>query len=155
MRIGHRCWLLAVLVAATACSGGEQKDAARPDSADSSAMGSMPGMAHTGGTANEGMLTEMRTHLQGMAGAGSDSLRRMMPMHRQMAANMLQQMGAEMRQMNMKGDTTWSALTDSVRQDLTSMPDVTAQELSDFMEAHRARLQRLMEQHGAMMGKAH
>jgi hypothetical protein len=115
----------------------------------------MPGMAHTSGTASEGMMTEMRAHMQGMAGAGGDSLRRMMPMHRQMAANMVQQMEAEMRQMNMKGDSTWSALTDSVRQDLTRMPDVTAQELPGFMEVHRARLQRLMQQHGAMMGKAH
>jgi hypothetical protein len=114
-------------------------------------------MAHTGAMESERMMAEMRSHLQAMTGAGvaADSLRRLMPMHRRMAANMLQQMNAEMRGMNMQGDSGWSALVDSIRRDLTRMPELTPRELPAFMAAHQARLGRLMEQHASMMGSMH
>jgi hypothetical protein len=111
----------------------------------------MEGMDH-GVTSSRGMMMEMRAHLLAMTGAGPDSLRRMMPAHRQMAANLLQQMEAEMRAMSMTGDTTWRAATDSVRQDLTGMPELTHAELPAFMRGHGKRMVRVMSLHDSMMG---
>jgi hypothetical protein len=74
----------------------------------------------------------------------------MVPAHRQMTANMLAEMNAEMKKMNMSGDAGWNALADSVRQDLTHLPEMSARELTDFMPAHQARMTRLMQMHQAM-----
>jgi hypothetical protein len=97
-------------------------------------------------------MEEMQAHLQGMHGASGDSLRAMLPAHRQMTANMLASMGREMREMDMKGDAAWEATADSLRQDLVRMPEMGAAELKGFMPAHQARLERLMEMHRRMSG---
>ncbi len=65
-------------------------------------------------------------HMNTMEGLTGDSLKAMMPMHRQMAANMLAQMSREMQSMNMTGDSSWTATTDSVRADLARMPEMSA-----------------------------
>lgn len=155
MKAEWRNRLAALVLGVAACSPAERDEPAQADSAGgTAAIGDMPGMAHTGGMESERMMAEMRAHMQGMAGAGADSLGRMTAMHRQMTANMLQQMDAEMREMRMSSSAAWSALTDSVRQDLTGMPEVGADELPRFMERHRARVERLMAHHDVMM-KAH
>ena len=138
-----------LLTAVAACGEGERKDAKQPDSAEGQGMGEMGGM---GSMESHGMMREMRAHMRGMMGAGADSLHRLMPMHRQMTANMLQQMDTEMRGMQMAGETGWTALADSVRQDLTRLPDMSATELPGFMEHHRGRVERLMARHEQMMG---
>ena len=84
-------------------------------------------------------------------GAGTDSMQVMMPMHRQMTANMLSAMNREMRDMNMTVDSAWSATVDSVRQDLVRLPELSGSELRAFMPAHRERVNRLMEMHRSMM----
>ena len=63
----------------------------------------------------------------------------MMPQHRQMVANMLARMNREMQEMNMASDTAWSATVDSLRQDLTRMPEMNAEELHASMPEHRRR----------------
>lgn len=97
-----------------------------------------------------GMMTEMNTHMQGMMKASGEQMKGMMPAHRQMTANMLAEMNAEMKKMNMSGDAGWNALADSVRQDLTHLPEMSARELADVMPAHQARMMRLMQMHQAM-----
>jgi hypothetical protein len=76
-----------------------------------------------------------------------------MPQHRQMVANLLAQMNREMSSMNMGADATWTATVDSIRSDLTSLPRMTADEMAATMPAHRARVERLMAMHQAMMGR--
>lgn len=112
-------------------------------SSDSGAMGGM------GGTM--GMMGGMRQQMDDMMKADPARMKAMLPAHRQMAANMLSQMGSEMRSMNMATDAAWSALVDSVRQDLTRQPDLSAQQLRDVVPGHHARLTRLMQMHGDMM----
>lgn len=73
-------------------------------------------------------------------------------MHRQMAANMLTQFNREMAQMNMPDDAAWRATVDSLRQDLARMPEWSAAEMQQMLPGHRARMLRLMEVHGSMMG---
>ena len=100
-----------------------------------------------GGMMGGGSMTAMQAHMRMMQGASADSVRAMMPMHRQMAANMLAQMNREMRDMNMAGDAAWTATVDSVRQDLARMPEAGAGD----MTAHHGRMMRLMEMHQRMM----
>jgi hypothetical protein len=76
----------------------------------------------------------------------------MLPAHRQMVASMLAQMNQQMRSMNMTGDPHWTALADSLHQDLVRMPEMSPVELEAFMPAHQARATRLMAMHRAMMG---
>jgi hypothetical protein len=112
-------------------------------------MEGMRGMQGMGGSGD--MMQQMEAHMKMMDGAQGDSLRNMANMHRTMAANMLAQMNRDMQQMNMAADAKWTALADSVRQDLTRMPEWNTQEMHVAMPAHVSRMRRLMEIHTAMM----
>ena len=144
---------VATAVLLAGCGGTEEDTADQADTEvtaePAGGMQDMPGMA---GMQDDGMMQQMDSHMQMMMGATPDSMMAMMPEHRQMAANMLAQMNREMNQMNMADDTTWTATVDSLRQDMIRMPDMNAQELEEFMPGHRARMTRLMEMHGSMMG---
>lgn len=146
---------LVTLLGLSACGAGEQEPedvAVGTIEEDQMPMANMPGMAGMGGMQADGMMQQMQAHMAAMAGASADSMTAMMPQHRQMAANMLARMNREMEQMNMAGDTAWTATVDSLRQDLSRMPEMNAQELQELMPAHHARMTRLMEMHGSMMG---
>jgi CelD/BcsL family acetyltransferase involved in cellulose biosynthesis len=68
-----------------------------------------------------------------------------------MMSQMMDQMGGEMRQMKMTESREWSALTDSVRQDLAELPSLKGRALSTRMRAHAGRVQRLITAHQGMM----
>lgn len=114
-------------------------------------MGSMAGMPGMGQMMSGRMMADMEAHMRAMRGAGTDSLRRALPTHRQMAANMIAQMNREMDDMNMAADVAWTALVDSVRADLTRLPELSAGELTRTMPDHHGRVERLMRAHGEMM----
>lgn len=122
--------------------------AERAETPAGNADGGMQGMGGMSG----GTLDQMDAHMMAMMGAAADSMKALLPEHRQMVANMLAQMGAEMRQMNMKTDAAWDALTDSVRADLTRMPEMSAEDLKTMMESHEGRVRRLMDMHKGMTG---
>lgn len=160
MRLIARIAALAAVGAAVACGRPDSEAGeAGADPARGAPMAEIPGMDHgteaqnggMGAMTSESMIGEMRSHLAQIQGAGADSLRQIMPAHRQMAANLLAQMNTEMRQMNMSADSAWSALVDSVRRDLARMPELAPSEMAAFMAAHLERVRRLMERHGAMM----
>jgi hypothetical protein len=111
----------------------------------------MEGMQGMNMGGSQDMMQQMQSHMQMMEGAQGDSLRNMATMHRQMAANMLAQMNRDMQQMNMAADPNWDALVDSVRQDLTRMPEWSNAEMRAAISAHMSRMRRLMEMHGTMM----
>lgn len=113
--------------------------------------GRMGGM-RSAGMMSAGMMDSMQTHMSMMEGMTADRMKGMLPEHRQMVANMLSRMNAEMRQMGMQSDAKWTALTDSVRRDLVRMPDMGAAQLRSAMPAHGARVMRLMQMHSAMLG---
>jgi Cu(I)/Ag(I) efflux system membrane protein CusA/SilA len=144
---------LVVLVALAACGAPEragEDSAAAGDTAGMSAghggMQPMQGMDGMGG------MQAMQDHLQAMHAAGPDSLRAMLPEHRQMTANMIARFNREMQGMNMASDAAWTATVDSLRDDLVRMPEMSGAELKAFIPAHGARVSRLMEMHRAMMG---
>ena len=147
-------------VGITACEGRQASDSATDSSTaaatatpESGGMQGMPGMQGTGGMRGgmAGMMGQMQSHMRMMETPNGDSLKGMLPMHRQMTANMLSEMNREMRGMNMSGDAAWTATIDSVRQDLVNLPEMSGAELSTFMPAHHRRVMRLMEAHTAMM----
>ena len=123
-------------------SSGAQADSP-PSMAGMQGAGDLPGM--------QGMMTQMQAHLHMLESADGDSIKAVLPTHRQMTANLLAAMNREMSSMNMKGDAAWTAIVDSVRQDLVNLADQGAAELEDVMPAHRRRIARLMEAHQAMM----
>ena len=135
--------------AAASASAGSLEGATRQDSA-----GGMAGMQGMAGMMGAGMMMDsMQTHVRMMDTVSPNQMKAMLPMHRQMTANMLTRMSADMRSMNMPADAAWSAMVDSLRQDLTHMPDMSAAELKTMMPAHHARMTRLMQMHRDMMAK--
>jgi len=139
--------VIAAVLLATACGRGADRADTSATKSDTGGMGgmNMPGMM------NQANVDSMTAHMRTMDTASAASLQAMLPMHRQMVANMLSQMNADMRGMNMTADAKWTALVDSVRQDLVRLPEMTAQQLKQNMTAHQGRVTRLMQSHMAMM----
>lgn len=106
-------------------------------------MHTMPARSVGSGT----MMEEMRATMRAMQTLSADSLHSAMPMHRQMASDMLAQMNMETSDRKMPADARWSGLMDSLRQDLARMPGMSAGELATLMPAHHGRLTRLMNLH--------
>lgn len=161
---------IALAVLAVALGACAKKEAAvdttgaamRGGSGDSATAGSMSGMpmqgmggmkGMSGGDSMGGMtmMADMQKQMDAMMKASPEQMKAMLPMHRQMAANMLAQMNTQMRTMNMPANAAWTATVDSVRQDLVRLPEQSAQQLKDAVPAHHARMMRLMQMHGAMM----
>jgi hypothetical protein len=117
--------------------------------------GSTAGMQGMSGMKTKGIMEELRTHLQAMHGAAGDSLRAMLPTHRQMAASLLAEMNREMRLMKDGRGARLDRHADSVRQDLVRLPEMGAAELQSAMPAHEARLNRLVGMHQAMIDAGH
>jgi hypothetical protein len=141
----RRALLVGVVAFAGACGGAED---------DMEGMGDMPGMSSAADSSQGADASAvMRAHMERMVAMMPDSIHAAMPQHRQMVANMLAQMNREMSSMNMGADASWTATVDSIRSDLTSMPNMSAAEMAAMMPAHRARVERLMTMHQAMMGR--
>lgn len=138
--------LAAVLVVAACAKGADRADT----SAATSDTGGMAGMSMPG-MMNQSNVDSMTAHMRSLDTASAASLQAMLPMHRQMVANMLSQMNSDMRSMNMTADAKWTALVDSVRQDLVRLPEMTAQQLKQNLTAHQGRVTRLLQSHMAMM----
>lgn len=143
-----------------ACGGAEQEPEAAADAPaavePAAPMEGMQGMEGMGGMEGMqmggGMMEQMQAHMRMMEGASGDDLMAMMPEHRQMTANMLAQMNREMREMNMAADAEWDETVSALRQDLTRLPEMTAEEVKALLPEHRARIERLIEMHQGMMG---
>lgn len=152
--------LLVSLVTLAACGGGAeeaQQSTAEPQSAAApapapatdtagQAMGGMQGM----GGMDNGMMAQMQSHMQAMQGMSADSLEKALPEHRQMTANMMAQMNQQMK--GMSAGPEWNEAVDAVRQDLTRMPEMSAEELKAYMPEHQQHVTKLMELHRSMMG---
>jgi hypothetical protein len=146
------CALLVAALALAGCGrGGDRADATRDTGGvmgrmDSGgmAMGDMPmqGMQ---------MMSNMRAHMDSMIRMSPQQMEAMMARHEQMMSQMMDQMGGEMRQMKMSETPEWSALTDSVKQDLAELPGLKGRALSTRMRAHTDRVQRLITAHEGMM----
>ncbi len=150
--------LLAVLAAG--CGGDDG-----PAVGDASNSGSVMSAAETLGDTGpmpamgpDSMRQVWRRHMAMMRGAGPDSARAMMPRHREMVTRMMEMMGTMgggpggmgMGRgmgpgMGMGMDSAWIAMRDSLRGDVERMRDMSPEELEAFLEAHDARMRRMLE----------
>lgn len=145
------------LMGIAGCAGGDPGNSgsnAEPVAARDTAhammpgTGSMPGMQVSMDTSRT--MERMEAHMRAMEGASADSVQAMLPMHQRMVSNMIAQLNRDMGNMNMSGDTAWTATVDSVQRDLTRMPSMSSSELQQFTPGHHGRVTRLMGMRRAM-----
>lgn len=97
-------------------------------------------------------MQQFHMHLRQMEGVDADSMRAMLPLHRQMLSGSM----GHMQGMPMMVGTQGTTLMDSLHQDMDTMADVSgmsAEQLEQWMTAHRARALRMMEMHPGMPGR--
>jgi hypothetical protein len=148
--------LVTSVLALSACADDGESDRAMETGEMPADMPQRDGTPGSGGMdmagmQSAGMMQDMTSHMQMMQNVSADSMMTLIPVHRQMGENMLEQMHEEIRAMNMQPDAQWNATADSVRHDMTRMPAMSAAEMQTFMPEHRARMMRLMEMHRSMM----
>lgn len=143
--------VVAAVLASAACNKPKETAA---DSQGGMALdsGRMQGMS---GMGNSGMMSMMQAHTDSMMRMNPGQMAGMMTSHERMMSQMMDQMGGEMRQMNMAETPGWSALTDSVKQDLAELPSLKGKALSARMQAHADRVRRLIAAHEQMMKGMH
>ena len=142
-----------VAFATAACGGADTEDTTNMSDTAAASTAGMEGMEGMEGMHDMkgGMMGGMMGHMNMMQGVDADSMKAMLPAHRQMAANMLAQMNKQMRDMNMPTTPEWNATVDSLRDDLKGLPELSGNELQNQMKDHHRRMMRLMEMHGGMM----
>lgn len=166
---GIRICALMMLLTACAKTDKERADSAataegaammQPET-DSGSMGGISGQPPRSGTdrmptmtgmsGTSGMSAEMIAHMSEMKAADGATMKTMLPAHRKMVTGMLSQMNEQMTQM--KGSTTpaWTALSDSIRSDLTAMAGMGASALAAMVPAHEVRIAKLSTMHDGMM----
>lgn len=99
----------------------------------------------------DSLMPMMRTHLDSMAQMAVPMNPAMRAKHEELVSRMLDAMGSDMRMMGMRADSAWSALSDSVRQDLAALPTLSSRALATRTQAHVGRMRRLLDMHATMM----
>src|SRR5712691_6106450 len=138
--------LTAALVVA-ACGKEAAPQQAMPGMGNMHGMTGMQGM----GMRSDSLMPMMRAHLDSMARMPAQFAAGMLAAHDAMASRMLDAMGADMTAMGMKPDPAWTALTDSVKEDLADLPALSGRALEARLKAHIGRMRRLMAMHEGMM----
>jgi len=134
----HR--LIPALLVVAAC-GDRPADTPAMDDTTMPAM-DMPSMA---------MMTAMRGYVDTVATAAPAGLAAMRATHAARVTEMLATMDSDMDAMHMTADSAWRALADSVRRDLTALPDLDGEPFVLHMRAHAGRTRRLLGMHEMMM----
>lgn len=128
-----------------------------PTQGDRSTMmggtGGMASMASMAGMTSAGALDSMETRLRTMDVMSAAQIQAALPAHSRVAGDMLSRMSADVQAMHMSPNTSWSATTDSIRQDLSHMAGLTGAPMKAAMPAYHARMTRLMDMHRQMMAK--
>ena len=142
MQTSHAVALIVVLTLA-----GCGRKPETPATADTAGL--MAGMQM--GMAGMELMPAMRAHLDSLGALTPAEIQARMAAHQDLAARMMDAMGADMRGMGMQPDAVWTALGDSLRQDLAELPGLTGIALTDRVRAHGARMQRMLAMHEGMM----
>jgi hypothetical protein len=150
MGTAHWAMLIGILAVA-ACKGDDYRSGRSADSAG------MTDHLDSGGMSMQGMqmMPHMRAHMDSMARMSPEQMQARMATHQRTMSQMLDRMGADMRGMQMSGNSNWNALTDSVKQDLAELSNLRGEALSTRMQAHADRARRLIAAHEQMMQGMH
>jgi hypothetical protein len=131
--------------ALVACGGGG--DAAE-EGGEAGGAEAPSGIEQTVGAAGRAEATlriaEMRSHLNVLTAAGGDEMVGMIPQHSSMTATLITELSA-----NAPSNPAWTPLADSIRQDLSRMQQMPANELDQIMDPHAERITRLMQMYEA------
>jgi hypothetical protein len=143
--------MIAGLVAALVLAACGKKESAPQQAMPG--MGNVPGMTGMRGMGmrSDSLMPMMRAHLDSLAALAPPFAAGVLSMHEAMASRMLDAMGADMTVMGMKPDPAWTALTDSIKQDLADLPALSGRALDARLKAHIDRMRRLMVMHESMM----
>jgi hypothetical protein len=136
------------LAAAAGCSKASKGE---PAAGDHQVMVMDSSMKSMSGMGNATMMPMMQAHMDSMTRMSPDQMSGAMARHERLMSEMMDQMGGEMRQMQMSESKEWTALTDSIRQDLAELPNLSGQRLQARVRAHGERVRRLMAAHEQMM----
>jgi hypothetical protein len=128
--------LLTILTLAAACRSKETAERPR-----------MAGMSMR----SDSIMAMMRAHLDSLAALPPQAATGLLAAHDAMASQMLDAMGGDMRVMDMRPDSAWNALADSVRRDLAELPSLSGRALATRMQGHVGRMRRLLDMHTTMM----
>jgi hypothetical protein len=151
MRTTYLAMIGGLLVSAACSKPAKEEPAADAHPGMAMDSGHMRGM----GMESAGMMPRMQAHMDSMMRMSPEQMSSMMTKHERMMSQMMDQMGGEMRQMKMEENPEWSALSDSVKQDLAELPSLKGRALSDRMRAHADRVRRLLRAHDQMMKGMH
>jgi hypothetical protein len=127
-----------MLLLAVACRGKE-----------SGQQQAMSGMAMR----SDSLMPMMRADVDSLARMPAQVALGTLQAHEAMASQMLDAMGSDMGMINMRPDSSWTMLVDSVQRDLAELPSLSGRGLETRVKAHVVRMRRLMDMHGAMMHK--
>jgi hypothetical protein len=133
--------LIAVLLACR-----ERPEAAKPPTQDTAPGGGMA-MAMPGMEA----IPAMRSHLDSLAAMEAGQVPAVMAAHQDLASRTMDAIGADMRMMGMTADSSWTALRDSLQQDLAELSRLSGDALQGRLRAHLARMSRFLTRHETMM----
>jgi hypothetical protein len=145
--VNHTMIALAAAVTVTACG-------TKPTAQQSAmpGMGNMPMAGMSGGRMRaDSLLPLMRSHLDSLGQMSPQAAAGVLGPHDARMSDLLDAMGSDMTMMGMRPDSTWTALTDSVKRDLAELPTLSGRPLETRLPAHIARVRRLMAMHEAMM----
>ena len=142
--------VLAAVMLVAACGGEPARNGGAEDAAPDTGGAGMP-MADMQMPSME-MMPRVRAYLDSLRVAGPSELTGMVAAHGERAGDMLQAMETDMQAMSMPADSAWTALTDSIRTDFRTLPQLTGEELVLRIRAHTGRMRRLLDRHEAMMG---
>lgn len=141
MRVNYFA-LAVAMVTLAACGKKQEAPKAPPADSTTGMQMSMQGMQ---------MMPLMRAHLDSLGAMEPAQITAAMAAHQDLASRMMDAMGADMRGMNMKPDSSWAALGDSLRQDLAELPGLSGATLKTRVQAHIGRMQRMLAMHEGMM----
>jgi hypothetical protein len=153
MGMSHWALLVGTLVLASCGRGSERAERSRDTGGMMGHMDS--GGMRMGGMESMQMMPGMRAHMDSIMRMSPQQMQEMMARHEAMMSQMMDQMGADMRAMKMSSPPEWTALMDSVKQDLSELPNLKGQALSARMRAHGDRVRRLIGAHEEMMKGMH
>ncbi len=140
---------IALTIAVVTSAGCKKKPEAAPAVAVDTAKAATGSMAMS--MVGMSLMPAVRAHLDSLGQAVPAQMAAMMAGHLDLMSRMMDAMGKDMRGMNMTPDAAWTALSDSVRQDLADLPGLSGAGLKTRMGAHEERVRRLLARHEAMM----
>ena len=141
-----------------ACGGNARSAALDSTSSSIHQPGSLESTSADVGIRTVGMAdasqvqTAVEANMRVMMGASGDQLRAMVPEHRQLVSSMIAQMNHEMGSVHTASSAGWLATRDSIDNDLTRFPSMSAADLRAILPGHQARVHRLMQMRAGMMG---